>query len=897
MSSFPAESAIFHPQWGTGTVVADAGETVVARFSGVLQEVRKSELQFRLSLAQKIETGQADTPLEVIHRVQGECIASVNALWGSFSRSRITLLPHQLWVCRQVNASWPTRWLIADDVGLGKTIEAGLILWPLITRGTAKRVLIVCPASLTEQWQERMLAMFDLRFAIYSPESDSDKAPFWKIHPLAIASMQTLRADHGSRHQRLFEADAFDLLIVDEAHHLNADQELGPTLAYELIRDLSEAGQFESRVFFTGTPHRGKNFGFLSLLQLLDERFMPHQPLEAQLHLLSDVMIRNHKASVTDLEGRALFQEPLVRAQDYFYEPAEERFYALLTRFIEEGFAYSRGLSTLRGRAAKLVLVAMQKLASSSVAAIRSALIGRLHRLELAQKQLSALKAEHSEIQIRTLEARLQGVVEVGEDEANAILEEIVALETGVALRQDEVPSLQELLAAADAIGEETKITALLEAVRGRFAGRQVLFFTEYKATQKLLFDALEREFGAGCTTFINGDEKLGGQSLSREDAADAFNAGLVRFLISTEAGGEGIDLQERCHCLVHVDLPWNPMRMHQRVGRLNRYGQKERVEVLVLRNPETVEGRIWEILEAKIHNVNMAFSAVMSRPEDLRQLVLGLQSEAFWTQLRSEAMSQKNLAADGEKFEQWFDEKTARFADATAIDTVKALVGSVNHFDWGQVAGQFPRVDLPDLAPFLETALALNHRRIKVEHTVAPQEGTQEGWSFLTPEAWRKHLGVRPSYEGLHFDRSRKNAFQGLLGAGHKLFEAALLEARNREAALAFLPPGVGASSLAIFRAFDRVTGASQDGRAFVFALAGPQFEPLRDWEVLQTLNSLPLEKAVLREDFPPASDQGHAAQAWFADATHRAQQQVETLDHGLSFPRVEPLALIWGR
>ena len=110
-----------------------------------------------------------------------------------------------------------------------------------------------------------------------------------------------------------------------------------------------------------------------------------------------------------------------------------------------------------------------------------------------------------------------------------------------------------------------------------------------------------------------------------REAAADEFNAGTVRFLISTEAAGEGIDLQESCHTLIHVDLPWNPMRLHPRVGRLNRYGQQERVEVLSIRNPDTVEARIWSKLDEKLERINEAFAHVMDTPDDLRHLVLGM--------------------------------------------------------------------------------------------------------------------------------------------------------------------------------------------------------------------------------------------------------------------------------
>ena len=200
---------------------------------------------------------------------------------------------------------------------------------------------------------------------------------------------------------------------------------------------------------------------------------------------------------------------------------------------------------------------------------------------------------------------------------------------------KDEIRHLKQLIVAASAVSRETKVKQLVEVVATRFADQPVLFFTEYKATQALVISALQSRFGDDCATFINGDEELDGVLLSsgvvtklrepRESAATRFNAGQVRFLVSTEAGGEGIDLQERCHVLIHVDLPWNPMRLHQRVGRLNRYGQKYPVEVVTLRNPDTVESRIWDKLNEKLKRIMLALGNAMEEPEDLLQLVLGM--------------------------------------------------------------------------------------------------------------------------------------------------------------------------------------------------------------------------------------------------------------------------------
>ena len=180
--------------------------------------------------------------------------------------------------------------------------------------------------------------------------------------------------------------------------------------------------------------------------------------------------------------------------------------------------------------------------------------------------------------------------------------EEALPGKAAVLLMKDEIQRLDELLTLSEAVVVETKISRLIVLIRDEFpAAEPVLLFTEYKTTQALVVNALQRQFGFGSATFINGDDRLEGVDLPtggvravrqpREQAADAFNAGRVRFLVSTEAGGEGIDLQERCAVLVHVDMPWNPMRLHQRVGRLSRYGQERPVGAYILRNPDTVRG------------------------------------------------------------------------------------------------------------------------------------------------------------------------------------------------------------------------------------------------------------------------------------------------------------------
>jgi len=886
-----------HVRFGTGTVRLDEGETAVVRFEEGLQECDKAELTAVATPIQEIFASRWNSPIEVVTRAQAMAIESANDAWGVFSTSRISLLPHQLWVCRRVLASWPTRWLVADDVGLGKTIEAGLVFWPLIAKGTVKRLLIICPASLVEQWSQRLRTMFDIRVSIYTGEADTDRTDFWGTHDKVAASLQTLRIEDNRRHDRLLESDPWDLVVVDEAHHLNADEKSGPTLGYTLLEKLVDANRVRSILFFTGTPHRGKNFGFISLLTLLrPDLFDPKQPLSRQLHHLREVMIRNNKQNVTDLKGNCLFHPPLVTSLEFQFSSEERDFYKMLTDFIESGQAYASSLDATTGKAVQLVLVAMQKLASSSVAAIRRALRGRLDRIAEGRRRLDEFQARR--------DARLRRIDECEEfekqgelDALSRLEEEIAELSSELRLMENEEPRLRELVAAADKVRRETKIDRIISILRKEYAGRRVLFFTEYKATQSLLMSALMREFGEASVTFINGDDRAdevifpSGESRSivvpRNDATDRFNAGEVRFLVSTEAGGEGVDLQESCHSLIHVDLPWNPMRLHQRVGRLNRYGQKEQVEVIVLRNPDTVEGRIWEILQGKMNEIMLALGHAMDEPEDLLQLVLGMTSPGLWRELFVDAHQ-----VPKESLAQWFDHRTRQFGNADVIKTVQDLVGNCAKFDFQEASDQLPQTDLPALRPFFLLMLKLNRRRV---------EQRDDGLAFLTPEAWQSEPGVSSSYEGMVFSREirGRDAARRVLGVGHKIMNAALRQARESCAAVATLPSETLSRPLLVYRIRDKVTGEQRTVRSVILGIelangSASADTVLKDWELLEKLNGLVGARGFRgRNSLPPGetSPIERALDRGFSLVREKAAD----LGVPFRFPEAEAIAVLW--
>ena len=388
MSPFNRNAAVRHPRFGPGQVTVDQGDSVVVRFEHGIEECLAADLKLVEGLAERMAAGRLDPALHVVTRILGECIRSVNDAWGVFSRSRIALLPHQLWVCKRVLESWPTRWLVADDVGLGKTIEAGLILTPLLSSGRVRPAARPGAASLVEQWQVRLREMFDIRISIYVPPSTRNLR--FLEYPRPGNRLGTYVA---SRQGQSLGALVQRQVLGPRAHRRSPSHERGGqghrTLSYQLVERPPGTRQGAVPGAVHRTPHRGKDTGFLSLLKLLrPEDFNAEQPLEEQVEKFRTVMIRNNKQSVTDMSGEPVFTAVRSRRETYAYSPQEARFYEQLTQFIVTGKAYAAGLGFQDRRMVILVLITMQKLASSSVAAVRRALARRLARLRQATAKL-----------------------------------------------------------------------------------------------------------------------------------------------------------------------------------------------------------------------------------------------------------------------------------------------------------------------------------------------------------------------------------------------------------------------------------------------------------------------------------------------------------------------------
>ena len=383
---------VMHQDFGIGTILSILPDSVLVRFeNNSIQQCPFEDLKKVEDVLSQLNSKEYSDSEQIITKVQSAIIQTINNKWGIFSRSAIDLLPHQLWVCNQVLKEWPVRYLVADDVGLGKTIEAGLMIWSLKSSGKAKRILILTPAPLTIQWQERMSLQFDLGFDVYTTEQEKSSVNYWETHDQVIVSFPTMQVNTNGRQNKILDSDAWDLVIVDEAHHMNAEARTGKTLEYQFFEKLEEAGKIISTVLFTGTPHRGFDYGFWSLMRLVaPKEFNPKEKSSQQYARLSKYFIRNNKQNTVDMNGNKLFHKIIQHQETFSYTPEEQDFYQQMSQFIESGKTYALTKSGNISTCITLVLVSFQKLAASSIAAVKKALIDRKNELNLVRVKKEA---------------------------------------------------------------------------------------------------------------------------------------------------------------------------------------------------------------------------------------------------------------------------------------------------------------------------------------------------------------------------------------------------------------------------------------------------------------------------------------------------------------------------
>lgn len=515
-------------------------------------------------------------------------------------QSSVIPLPHQLYALNRAVGQDRIRYLLADEVGLGKTIEAGLVLRELKLRGRAKRILVVAPKGLVRQWQAEMRQHFGEPFHFVDPSSlaalrqwrgDSEEDNAWRMHDQVICALDSVKPLESRRgwsldqiqtyNRERFEdlvSAAWDLVIIDEAHRMGGSTE--QVARYKLGAALAEASPY--LLLLSATPHQGKTDQFMRLMQLLDRDAFPDEGSVSRERVQSFV-IRTEKRAAINAEGQPLFRPRLTRLHPVAWQArhaAQQQLYEAVTDYVRHG--YNQALAA-KQRHVGFLMILMQRLVTSSTAAIRATLEKRQAALDTPQTQprlFDTLSAEDW--------ADLDGEAQV----------DLALQANGLELEKSEVETLLALARSTEAAGTDAKAESLLELIyklqqEEGDPALKVLVFTEFVPTQAMLADYLESR-GFTVATLNGGMDMEARTRTLQTFAQDA------RVLISTDAGGEGLNLQF-CHVIVNFDMPWNPMRIEQRIGRVDRIGQKHVVRAMNFVLEDTVEHRVRQVLEEKL--------------------------------------------------------------------------------------------------------------------------------------------------------------------------------------------------------------------------------------------------------------------------------------------------------
>ena len=524
----------------------------------------------------------------------------------SLSSTRTNLEPYQVEAVWRVLNSYKHRFLIADDVGLGKTIEAGMILKEIALRGRAKRVLIIVPAPLRYQWRREMRERFDEHFIVYESnylkalkDSLPKDANVWEAHDKIITSI-----DYAKREEILVELERtrWDLIIFDEAHKLSTTKyrnKVHRSQRYRLAETLSD--KTESLLLLTATPHQGDSFSFYSLISIVDPYIFENED-KIFPQKLNSIMIRRGKDGLKDEEGKPIFKPREVLTLPVNFTQAETDLYDAVTDYVREVYNTAKSLNN---RAVGFAMVILQKRMVSSISAIKESLKNRLSNL--IKGEVNSLTKEE-QIRLRDYIGDPDSLDDWEKERFERKLETL-ALPTAPEALKTEIEILKDLIHRAEDIKVDSKATKLLNFVKGvleKDPKEKILIFTEYRDTLNYLVNLLKNE--AFSTVVIHG-----GMSMSeRQEAEELFRSGSINILVGTDAAGEGINLQF-CHIMVNYDLPWNPNRIDQRIGRLHRYGQKRDVKVYNLFISNTREGIILARLLQKVNIIEQELGGKIS--------------------------------------------------------------------------------------------------------------------------------------------------------------------------------------------------------------------------------------------------------------------------------------------
>lgn len=484
--------------------------------------------------------------------------------------------------------------LIADDVGLGKTIEAGLVIQEMLLRHRARTVLIICPASLQLKWQDEMQEKFGLEFKIVNTDYVKNlrrergiHANPWTSFPRLIVSQDWIKGGEGLRLLReTIPAKAtyprkFDMMVIDEAHNVAPSGSAHYAMASQRTKVIREiAPHFQHKLFLTATPHNGYTESFTSLLEILDDQRFSRNILPDEKQL-QKVMIRRLKTDLVDEQGQPLYPKRKLQALEVNYTELERKIHKVL-----DDYAESREESNVDAKnamATKFVNGLLKKRLFSSPASFASTL----------EKHINTVNGNSKAKKVNVLDDRIlrKVILKAEEDYANDQDVEIAqeeaieeATNRSAPITSEQRVLLSELRSWAQTAQHQTdsKADAICHWIESnlktnnKWNNQRVILFTEYRTTQQWLEKILtEKGYAGKRLAIING----GMDHEEREEIKAAFQThpeqSDVRILLATDAASEGIDLQNHCNCLIHLEIPYNPNVMEQRNGRIDRHGQK----------------------------------------------------------------------------------------------------------------------------------------------------------------------------------------------------------------------------------------------------------------------------------------------------------------------------------
>ena len=510
--------------------------------------------------------------------------------------SGIIPLPHQLHVLNRAMETNNIRYILADEVGLGKTIEAGMIIKELKSRGLVSRVLVVCPTGLVTQWASEMQEKFHEKFHVILPSdydtirrlTDSNDvygqfdqviSPMDSIKPLEKHAGWTDERVEKYNEERIYSIinSGWDLIIIDEAHRVAGSS--GEVARYKLGSLLAQASPY--LLLLSATPHNGKTEPFLRLVRLLDEDVFPNAKSIVK-EQVAPFLIRTEKREAIDNNGNLLFKNRVTHLISLTWDERnnlQRELYELVSSYVSK--TYNKALRNKKKNMCLIfLLIIMQRMVTSSTAAIRQSLERRLNVLHNQRTHLGNLTEEDLD----------ELDIEDGVEEA------LEAISLDMELEIEELQMIISVAKQAQFQNQDAKVEPLLEsidAIMSEDKTQKIIIFTEFVATQKYLQELLmNRGFSV---TALNGS-----MDIEERNAAMLEFKNSTSIFISTDAGGEGLNLQF-ANIIINYDLPWNPMKIEQRCGRADRIGQQRDVHIYNFIVSDTVENRVREVLEKKL--------------------------------------------------------------------------------------------------------------------------------------------------------------------------------------------------------------------------------------------------------------------------------------------------------